>query len=73
MKIQRESVNQACLIAPAWPGQTWYSQLLTMLAGYLILLPQSPKLVLSPDQSSPVAARGIVPDCMACLRQSYKM
>ena len=50
LKIQRESVNQACLIAPAWPGQMWYSQLLTMLAGYPILLPQFPELLLSPDQ-----------------------
>ena len=50
LRIQRESVNQACLIAPAWPGQMWYSQLLTMLAGYPILLPQFPELPLSPDQ-----------------------
>ena len=50
LKIQRESVNQVCLIAPAWPSQVWYSQLLTILMDYLILLPQRPELLLSPDQ-----------------------
>ena len=50
LKIQRESVNQACRIAPAWPGQVWFSQLLTMLVDYLILLPQFLELFLSPDQ-----------------------
>ena len=50
LKIQRELVNRACLIAPIWPGQIWYSQLLTVLADYPILLPQFPELLLSPDQ-----------------------
>jgi len=28
--VQRDLVNEVCLIAPAWPGQVWYSQLLIM-------------------------------------------
>ena len=50
VKIQRESVNWACLIAPAWPAQIWYSQLLTMLSDYPILLLQEQDLLSNPDQ-----------------------
>ena len=75
LKIQRESVEQTCLIAPAWPGQVWYSQLLTMLTDYPILLPQYPELLLSPDQKPhPLFAQEeVIPDCVACLRQSYEV
>jgi len=48
LKIQRAS--QACLITPAWPGQVWYSQMLTMLTDYPIVLPQYPELLLNTEQ-----------------------
>lgn len=37
-------------IALAWPALLQYSQLLTMLLDHPILVPQFPKLILSPDQ-----------------------
>jgi len=51
-KIQREAVMCACLIAPAWPTQVWYPQLLAMLTDFPILLPDHDDLLLSPDHRS---------------------
>ena len=50
LKIHREAIEHACLVAPAWPSQIWYSQLLAMLVGLPILLPMEDDLLLSPDQ-----------------------
>ena len=49
-KISREAVDSACLVAPAWPSQIWYPQLLAILMGPPILLPTEDYLLLSPDQ-----------------------
>ena len=49
-KISREAVDSACLVAPAWPSQIWYPQLLAILTGPPILLPTEDYLLLSPDQ-----------------------
>ena len=50
-KIQGEAVTFACLIAPAWPAQTWYPQLLNMLVRNPIMLPPEEDLLLSPELS----------------------
>ena len=47
-KIRIEEVDFACLIAPAWPAQVWYSQVLRMLVGNPVLLPMEQDLLLSP-------------------------
>ena len=52
LKSQRETVTCACLIAPAWPTQVWYPQLLAMLTDLPILLPDHEDLLLSPDHRS---------------------
>ena len=49
-KISREAVDSACLVAPAWPAQIWYPQLLAILTSSPILLPTEDYLLLSPDQ-----------------------
>ena len=49
-KIQRETISCACLVAPAWPTQAWYPQLLAMLVDLPVLLPEEDDLLLSPDQ-----------------------
>ena len=56
-QLDRESIlkdlfrggRPSLLIAPAWPAQVWYSQLLRMLTGNPILLPVKQDLLLSPD------------------------
>ena len=48
-KICLEEVDYACLIAPTWPAQVWYSQVLRMLVRNPILLPMEQDLLLSPD------------------------
>ena len=76
LKISREAVDSACLIAPAWPSQIWYPQLLAMLTGPPILLPTEDYLLLSPDQRSyisPPAGREPVPGRLAYLRQHFEM
>ena len=47
-KIQTDSVKYACLVAPVWPAQVWYPQVLQVLVKYPVLLP----MVLNPDQCS---------------------
>ena len=49
-KIREEVVEFACLIAPAWPAQIWYPQLLKMLVRRPILLPNTTDLLCSPEQ-----------------------
>ena len=36
---ESESVNQACQIASAWPGQTWYSWYMSDPASYYLIWP----------------------------------
>jgi len=48
-KISVEEVDYACLVAPIWPAQVWYSQVLRMLVRNPILLPMEQDLLLSPD------------------------
>ena len=48
-KICLEEVDYACLIAPTWPAQVWYSQVLRMLVRNPILLPVEQELLPSPD------------------------
>jgi len=36
------------MIAPVWPNQPWFPQLLNSLNGVPILLPQSPEIVTNP-------------------------
>ena len=68
-KTQRESANQACQIAPAWPGQIWYSQYMSDPASSISRIDFE-----SRSAVSPAAARGeAVPDRIACLRLSYQM
>ena len=50
-KIQMEAVGYAYLIAPAWPVQIQYPQVLRMLTRAPILLPMSLDLLKNPDQS----------------------
>jgi len=58
-KIRRESVNFACLIAPAWPAQHWYPQLLSMLSDFPILLPEDHDLLLDVNhQPNPLQEEG---------------
>ena len=70
--IQGEAVTFACLIAPAWPAQTWYPQLLNMLVRN-----PTPRGGPPPESraiSPPFGSRG--PDDVshvACLRQTYSM
>ena len=48
MKICQEELKFACLIAPAWPAQVWYPQLLKMLVRNPVLLPLEQDLLLDP-------------------------
>ena len=50
-KIQLEEVDYACLVAPAWPAQVWYPQVLRMLVKNPVLLPREQDLLLAPDLS----------------------
>ena len=50
-KIQEEALHCACLIAPAWPAQGWYPQLLEMLVKEPILLLSEEDLLLDPQLS----------------------
>jgi len=69
-KISVEEVNYACLIAPIWPAQVWYSQVLRMLVRNLILLPMEQDLLLSPDlKPHPLILENWMP--MSCLRQAF--
>ena len=51
-KIQIDLVRYACLIAPAWPAQVWYLQVLQMLVKYPVLLLMEQELLLKPDQNT---------------------
>lgn len=61
-KIQMEAVTSACLIAPAWPAQSWYPQLLDMLTRKPIMLPPEEDLLLSPELTPhPLILEGRLP------------
>ena len=47
-KICQEELEYACLIAPAWPTQVWYPQLLRMIVRNPVLLPMELDLVMNP-------------------------
>ena len=68
-KIQAEAVNCASLIAPAWPAQGWYPQLLEMLMKEPILRRSStrPSIIPSPTDSR----RENDVDCLAHLQEVY--
>ena len=50
-KICQEELEYACLIAPVWPAQVWYPQLLKMLVGNPVLLPMEQDLLLDPGSN----------------------
>ena len=50
-KIRLEGLDYACLIAPAWPSQVWYPQVLRMLVRNPVLLPMEQDLLSAPDLS----------------------
>lgn len=47
-KIRRERVQEAVIIAPAWPRQPWFPLLLEMITDRPIYLPQSTDLLQNP-------------------------
>ena len=51
-KIRMEAVTSTCLIALAWPAQSWYPQLLEMLMKKPIMLSPEEGLLLSPELTS---------------------
>ena len=60
-KISREQVS-AVLIAPVWPGQLWFPQLLQRLMGPPILLPHTQDIVSDPlGQAHPLVLEGHLP------------
>ena len=68
-KISREEVS-AVLIAPVWPGQLWFPQLLRKLMRPPILLPHTQDIVSDPEgqaHSEGSSANGR----LACLRHSF--
>ena len=70
LKTQRESVNQACQITSAWPGQTWYPRYMSDPASSISRIAFEFRSAVSP-----AAALGeAVPDHMACLfRESCRI
>ena len=60
-KLHKEEVS-AILIAPVWPNQTWFAQLLNSLVDLPILLPPIPQIVTnSAGQNHPLAGEGHLP------------
>ena len=60
-KLHKEEVS-AVLIAPVWPNQTWFAQLLNSLVDLPILLPPIPQIVTnSAGQNHPLAGEGHLP------------
>ena len=47
-QAETQKVNKMVLVAPIWPTQPWYPQLLSMLIDTPLLLPQHPKLLSNP-------------------------
>ena len=66
-----DAIACVCLIAPAWPTQVWYPQLLSMLADLPVLLPDYNDLLLSSDHNP--HGRESTPDRLACLRKLYEI
>ena len=61
VKLNKERVS-AFMIAPLWPNQSWFPQLLNSLNGVPILLPQSPEIVTNPSgQNHPLVMEGHLP------------
>ena len=71
-KISREEVS-AVLIAPVWPGQLWFPQLLWKLMRLPILLPHTQDIVSDPEgQAHPPSSEGSSANGrLACLRHSF--
>ena len=57
-KIQAEAITSACLIAPAWPAQSWYPKLLSMLVKSPVMLPSKAEsgVIATPSDSRGLAA-----------------
>ena len=60
-KLRREEAS-AVMIAPVWPNQTWFPQVLDSLSDYPVLLPPLTEIVSSPTgQCHPMAIEGRLP------------
>ena len=58
----RSEQSSGLLIAPVWPNQVWFPQLLRHLRGFPILLPPTGDIVTGPDGSNhPMAMEGHLP------------
>ena len=58
----------AILIAPVWPNQVWFLQLLTCLTALPVILPPMLNIVSSPDgQTHPLATEGRLPLATWCV------
>ena len=58
-KVKREGVPELVLIAPVWPTQPWFPLMMSMLTQQPILLPNGPRLLLSPrNESHPLILQG---------------
>jgi len=60
-KLLKEKIS-AVIIAPVWPNQIWFQQLLNCLVDAPILLPPIPEIVTNPTgQNHPLAVQGHFP------------
>lgn len=60
-KLHKERIS-AVIIAPVWPNQIWFPQLLNSLVDTPVLLPPIPDIVTSPTgQNHPLATQGHLP------------
>ena len=64
----RQDVSTAWMIAPVWPNQVWFPQLLSCLADQPILLPPLPNIISSPEGGNhPLAKSGHLPLAAWCV------
>ena len=66
-RLREEGVT-AWLIAPVWPNQIWFPQLLAYLIDHPTLLPPTPDIVSSPEgRNHPLAEKGHLPLAAWCV------
>ena len=66
-KLEAEKTT-AWIIAPVWPNQIWFPQLLSYLTDHPILLPPIPDIVSNPDgRNHPLAEKGHLPLAAWCV------
>ena len=72
-KLRQEGIT-AWLIAPVWPNQVWFPQLLSCLVGHPILLPPLLDIISSPDgRNHPLAERGHLPLAAWCVSGDHAL